>query len=421
VVLTHANVLANVRACCRRFGVRREDCLPALLPHHHAFPLTTTVVLPLFAGARMAVGDARSPRTADFLRRVRPTVLAGVPRVFESLVSGIERTARRQGRLAQLRKLEAFCGAFKNLTALNPAPFVFRGLHRKVFGGTQFRFGVSGGARLSPDLARRCFRLGIPLVQGWGMTELSPVGTVQEFSSWKFVGTRYYERNAGSIGTPLPKTRIRLRDVPDQNIRVERDGKGEMLVGGPQVMEGYHGQEPHGEKWLPTGDIARRDWRGRYWICGRVKHVIVLAGGKKVFPEEDLGDALAGCDLIDEYTVRAIQSGEKEKIGIIIKPDADAVREEGIEDFPTLYSALKRQIDSALEGKPPYMRLYDFCLTEREDGEFAGLVKNSMREPAPLKNPFHPERSWSEARNRERPLDLNPDNGSKTIEKETGE
>jgi len=412
VMLTHANVLFNVRACIKRFGVRQDDCLPALLPHHHAYPLTTTVVVPLFAGARMPIGDVRDRRIGDFLRAARPTVLVGVPRVFEALVAGVENAARRQGALDALRRGEAVSAAVKRWLGVNVGKILFRGLHKRLFGGTQLRFCISGGARLKRETALRYLRLGIPIMQGWGMTELSPVGAVQPYRGLRFWLTRHYERLAGSIGLPLEGTEINLVDVPAQNVYLDRDGRGEMVVRGPHVMAGYY-RDPAATRQilsdagLRTGDIARRDAGGNYFIVGRAKHVIVLPGGKKVFPEDDMAEELAACPSIEQAVVRAVTDAKgRETIGIIVKPRAEAIRERGVGTVGELYALLKDEITWALRDKPDYMRRFELCLTELRDGRFQDLVQTGMKEPCPLKNEFRFETSYSVNCERQDPLEL---------------
>jgi long-chain acyl-CoA synthetase len=412
VMLTHASILSNVRACVARFGVRDDDCLPALLPHHPAYPLTTTVVVPLYAGARMPIGDIRDRSVGEFLRASRPTVLVGVPRLFEALLSALDGAARREGALGRLRRAEALSGAVKRWAGVNIGRALFRGLHRRLFGGAQLRLCISGGARLKRETALRYFRLGIPLMQGWGMTELSPVGAVQPCSWVRFHFTRYYERQAGSIGPPLDGTGIRLIDVPEQDVCVDRDGRGEMVAWGPHVMAGYY-RDPETtsrmlcEDGLRTGDMARRDAEGNYFIVGRAKHVIVLPGGKKVFPEEDLCEDLARCPLIEEFAVRAITDRHgTETIGIILKPNAEALRGRGPATVGELFALLKREMDNALKDKPDYMRRFDFCLTELRDGRFSELVKTGMKEPCPLKNQFRVETAYSTCCDSHERLDL---------------
>lgn len=414
VVLTHANILFNVRACCARLRVTPDDCFPALLPYHHAFPLTTTIVLPIYAGARVPVGDVRDRQTAELLRAARPTVLITVPRVLESLLAGVERAVRRDGKLERLRRAERLSGALKKWTGLNLGRLIFRGLHRRLFGGSQLRLCMSGGARVAPRTIAQYLKMGIPVLQGWGMTETSPVGTVQPYSARKFYFTRHYENLAGSIGTPLDGTEISLIDVPEQNVRVARDGRGEMVVRGPHVMAGYY-KDPEAtdrikcEAGLRTGDIARRDAAGNFFIVGRAKHVIVLPGGKKVFPEEDLNDALASCPCIEEFAVRAVSdAGGEEKIGIIIKPDAGVLLQRGAATVGGLYQLIKDEITEALSAKPDYMKKFDFCLTELRDGVFCDLVKSGMKEPSPLKNEFRFETAYSTNSDSEERIDLAP-------------
>ncbi|MFO7955595.1 MAG: AMP-binding protein [Candidatus Brocadiia bacterium] len=407
VELTHRNVIFDVDRSCRRFGVTPDDRLPAMLPYHHAYPLTTTVVLPLYAGASLAVGDIRDRRSRILLRESRPTVVVGVPRVFESIMDSIRSTANRTGRLGRFEAACRLARLVKQWTNLNLGRVLFRGLHVRLFGGQQLRFCVSGGARVSPDLLRQFFVLGIPVVQGWGMSEISPVGAVQDFSTARFYFTRHYERKAGSIGRPLDDTDISFTQSSVEELSFDLEHWGEMVVSGPHVMRGYH-KDPEGTErqmldgGVRTGDIARRDHEGDLYIVGRVKHVIVLANGKKVFPEEDLEEPLSECETIEEFAVRPItdQSGS-ERIGIIVRPALEQVRE--AETMGELYRLIKRDIDEALARGPGYLRHYSFCLTKWTGSEFEELVKTGMGDPSPLRNEFVRERSHAAMRDSKEP------------------
>jgi len=415
VVLTHRNLIFNVRTCCEAMKVYEHDRLPALLPFHHAYPLTATIILPLLAGATLVVGDARSRQTRDLLPACRPTVLVGVPRLFESLLDSVRSTAWRSGREAKLQRAASLSARIKKWTGLNVGKLLFRSLHRQLFGGGQLRFCVSGGARLSPQLQREYMKLGILIMQGWGMTELSPVGTMQRFSRFRFYFTRYYERAAGSIGRPLDGTEVLLEGEGDAS---DLPGGmpaecGEMIVSGPHVMEGYLRDPDETRKWktargLKTGDMAWRNRDGDLFIMGRTKHVIVLPNGKKVFPELDLHDGLKACPGIDEFLVKAIPDGEGgERIGIIVRPDMDFVHGSGISTWDKLYETLRRQILSALEGKPAYLKNFDFCLTEYDGEAFAELVKSMMKEPT-AKNRFVAERSYTRNKGRPEAIETRP-------------
>lgn len=401
VELTHGNVIFDVRACCRRFGVAPEDCLPALLPYHHAYPLTTTVVLPAYAGARMAVGDITDRRSRGLLRKCRPTVFVGVPRVFESIMDSVRAAVARSGRLAGFERARALSALVKRALGVNLGRALFRRLHRELFGGLQLRFCVSGGARISPRLLREYFLLGIPIVQGWGMSELSPVGAVQHFRHAGFYFRRYYERKTGSIGTPLDGTEMLLAKSDYVEASANGADQGEIVARGPHVMRGYHKDpartaQQMTEQGLRSGDIARRDKDGDLYVIGRIKHVIVLPSGKKVFPEQDLDEELSRCPTIQEFAVRPIEAESgREKIGIVIRPNLDELKARGVRTLGELYAAIKKDVDRALADKPHYMKEYDFCLTPWRDHHYAEVSKTAMGEPSPLKTPFDPETAYS--------------------------
>ena len=410
VELTHGNVIFDTHRCRDRIRVLPNECVPALLPYHHGFPLTTTVVLPLLAGARAVAGDVKGRGMRDLLRLCRPTVLVGVPRVFESILQSIRSTAARAGKLSAFERACRAVRTVKGLTGVNVGKLIFRRLHLRLFGGLQLRFCVTGGARVPVGVLRDYFLLGIPLLQGWGMTELSPVAAVQGFSRVRFYVTRHYERKAGSIGAALPGTTVTLMPDPEEAAPPGAGERGEMVVSGPHVMRGYH-REPEltarhmAAGGLRTGDIARRDADGDIYIIGRIKHVIVLASGKKVFPEDDLEEDLSRCPTIEEFIVRPIaDEGGAEKIGIVVRPAIGELSARGVATLGGLYAAVKRDIDDALRDKPAYMRRYDFCLTQWADGEYAELVKTALGDPSPLKNAFEPARAHSTMKDSDRPV-----------------
>jgi long-chain acyl-CoA synthetase len=410
VVLTHRNVLSNARMCCRRFDVRSHDCVAAFLPYHHAFPLTTTVVVPLYAGARVAIGDFTSPRARRLLPQCRPTLLVGVPRVFESLLAGVKRAARDAGRGALLEVLRSVSRGVNRLTGVNVGRLLLAPLHRRVFGGLQLRFCVSGGARLRPETVRQYATLGIPLLQGWGMTELSPVAAAQDFCPWTFYLTRRYERRAGSVGRPLAGPRVRVVKSENPGIGDRRRGIGELVVQGPQVMEKYldapeataRRKTDYG---LRSSDLALRDERGELRLVGRTQHVIVLPSGKKVFPQQDLHDELASCRCVDEFTIMAVETDDgHERIGMVIRPDVEVLCDAGVRTLGGAYRFVRRRILEALEDKPDYVKNLDICLTRFDGDEFAELDKNAAGEPCPAKNEFTMERSYGRMKESERPL-----------------
>jgi hypothetical protein len=132
--------------------------------------------------------------------------------------------------------------------------------------------------------------------------------------------------------------------------------------------------------------------------------VIVLPSGKKVFPEQDLEEELAHCPTVEEFAIRAVGDEERgERIGIIIRPDIEVLRERGVTNLSGLYGAIKADIDEALGEKPDYMKQYDFCLTAWGAGAYSELVKSAMGDPCPLKNAFTPETAYSRRKGSDEP------------------
>jgi long-chain acyl-CoA synthetase len=279
VMLTHRNVLANVRALLTVLPVSEADTFLSFLPLSHTLERTCGYYLPMAAGATVAF--ARSiPALMDDLQTIRPTVLVSVPRIYEraytALLEQVGRRALTRAALSLAVRLgwEHFERAQRNPAAARPT-FLERLLDARVAAPLRARFGgrvraaVTGGAAIPEPVARTFLALGLPLLQGYGMTESAPV-----------VSCNVPEDNdPSSVGRALPGVEVRLG---------ERD---ELLVRGPNVMPGYwqrpeetaQALDPDG--WLRTGDQARfRD--GRIYISGRIKDIIVTSTGEKIAPAD---------------------------------------------------------------------------------------------------------------------------------------
>lgn len=304
VMLTHRNVVANVRAVLERVSPRADDVFLSFLPLSHTFERTAGYYLPMAAGS--CVVYARSvPLLAEDLKIVRPTVLISVPRIYERV------HARLHERLAptpwKLRLLEAAQARgwrrFRAAQGLPPPPaedgqsagswrwLPWPLLRRLVaqpllaqFGG-RVRVAVSGGAPLSPAIARCFLGLGLPLLQGYGMTETSPVVAVNLPD----------DNDPATVGRPLPGWEVRI------------GGNRELQVRGPAVMKGYWKRAEDttrildAEGWLSTGDQAELV-DGRIRILGRIKEIIVTSTGEKV-PPGDLEQAITGDPLFEQAFV----------------------------------------------------------------------------------------------------------------------
>lgn len=296
VMLSHRNVLSDVAAALQVVDCYAEDVFLSFLPFSHTLERTAGYYLPMMAGAAVAFARSISQLGED-LQVVRPTVLVAVPRVFERIYARL--LDQVQGRPAPVRWLFrlAIAAGWRQFehgqgrAAWHPLVLLAPGLRRLVAGPVRARLGgrlritVSGGAPLSGEVARLFLGLGLPLLQGYGLTETSPVVSVNSLAV----------NDPASVGLALPGVEVSLG---------ERD---ELLVRGPIVMQGYwrHPEATQAildaQGWLHTGDQARLDGR-RITITGRIKDILVLSNGEKVAPV-DLEQAICLDPLFEQALV----------------------------------------------------------------------------------------------------------------------
>jgi long-chain acyl-CoA synthetase len=275
VMLSHGNILANVEQCRSTGMALTSDLFLSILPLSHMFERTGGYYLPLAIGAKVAYCRAIA-RIADDLLSQAPTAIFAVPRIFERFQARIEQ-ALASSPLKQ--KLFAACVARGYRVATRSGSWLDRlvaPLLRRLVGapvlarlGGRLRLAVVGGAALDPELARTFIGLGLPMLQGYGMTEASPVISVN----------RDDDNVPESVGPPLPGIEVRLGE------------NNELLARGANIMLGYW-ENPEATRaaltddgWLRTGDIAEiKD--GKIYIRGRAKDILVLSNGEKLPPQD---------------------------------------------------------------------------------------------------------------------------------------
>lgn len=305
VMLTHHNVISDVKAVLERIAPTAEDVFLSFLPLSHTFERTGGYYLPIAAGS--CVAYARSvPQLAEDLKTVRPTVLVSVPRIYERIHAKLlEKLSPTPWKMqlyeaAQNKGWARFCAAQGLPTptpdansqaagwmAALPWP-VLQALVAKPllaqFGG-RVRVAVSGGAPLSPTIAKCFLGLGLPLIQGYGMTETAPVVSVNALD----------DNDPACVGKALPGVEVRIGE------------NRELQVRGPIVMKGYWKRPEDTAKilsadgWLGTGDQAEIV-NGRIYIKGRIKEIIVTSTGEKI-PPGDLELALLADPLLEQAFV----------------------------------------------------------------------------------------------------------------------
>lgn len=315
VVLSNRNLVSNVEMCRRRVPFLETDTFLSLLPLHHTYATTCNLLAPLSTGATIFFG--RSLKSRDIredIAREGVTIICGVPLLFEKMAATIERriAERPAHERFLLRATAPSIAALGRITRRNVARALFR---RKLAadGLASLRFSISGAAALKDDVDRSLSMIGIRVLQGYGMTEASPVVSVNPLG-----GAR-----RGTIGPPLPGVDVRIAEPDD-------GGAGEILVRGPNVMVGYLDNprataEVLRDGWLHTGDIGKLDRNGYLTFIGRRKSVIVTAGGKNVYADE-IEAALNGCWCILESIVLPTKDRKgNEQVGAIVVPDYEAI------------------------------------------------------------------------------------------------
>jgi long-chain acyl-CoA synthetase len=267
VRLSHANVHSNVVAASRCAHIDSSDRFLSLLPLSHMMEITGGFLLPLYSGATIVLPRVLAAQEIlDAMATEKVTALIAVPRLFRNIMLGLEKRFSQGGPAMR---------AYRAFLRIMPVPVrrVVNFPIRRRLGG-RIKAWISGGSRLDPEIARYFRELGIPLRQGYGLTETSPVISLQE----------NFEPVIDSVGRPLEGVEVRVHD-PD------RSGSGELWVRGPNVMLGYvdEGQTREvmvEENWFRTGDLARLDSSGNIVLTGRSKRLIVTEAGKNVYPEE---------------------------------------------------------------------------------------------------------------------------------------
>ena len=308
VMLTHNNVASNVRACRIVFDIGDTDNTVSFLPLSH---ILQRMVDYLFFWVGCTIGYPRSMETlvAD-MKVLRPTVVVSVPRIYEKIYNGVMQARGLKKTLVGWAVGVADRVADLRLEGREPTGMLalkYRIADRLVFSkvknavGGRIRFFVSGGGPLAPELNRFFYSIGMTILEGYGLTETSPVTNVNTLDHFRI----------GTVGKPVPGTEIRIAE------------DGEILVRGPQVMKGYYdrpdetAQVMDAEGWFATGDIGELDAEGFLTITDRKKDIIVTAGGKNVAPQP-IENRLKTHPLVEQV----VMIGDRRKyVSLLVVPD----------------------------------------------------------------------------------------------------
>lgn len=357
VMLSQGNLAANLMAMTSIFLVRPEDRFLMVLPIHHTYACTCGFLCPLFTGA--SVHFARSLKTVvEDMQQVRATMLLSVPLMFDKVFKRIHKG------ISEKKLLSLMIGPIIRATDIlqligwkSSKRQVFKEMHEK-FGGN-VRVFISGGAAQDPTVAKGLREFGFSFVQGYGLTETSPILALNQIDNFK----------DEAAGLPLPGTDVRI-ESPNS------EGVGEIWAKGPNVMLGYYKnpdatRNAFSDGWFKTGDLGKIDEDGFLVICGRMKNVIISKTGKNVYPEE-LEDLLNR----SPYVLESFVYGEADKkldeiIAAQIVADAEAfIILAELKKIPItrelISETIAEEIEKANGTLPVYKQIRKFYIRDHE-------------------------------------------------------
>ena len=386
VMLTHRNLVSNLIDSSGHLEVGEQDTVLSVLPLSHVFE-RQAMYMYLYHG--MAVYFAESLQTVGAnLQEVRPTILVGVPRLFEKIYQRIQEHAAAAGKFAETLLAWSVSVAREYAHHFNdhtPLPATLKVQHalaaklvfskwRQAFGG-RIRLLLSGGAALSEDLASIYIGAGIPIIQGYGLTETSPVISASTFEDYRI----------GTVGKAIPHVEIRIAD------------DGEIEVRGPNVMRGYYNKPEEtrasftDDGWFKTGDIGRIDSDGYLRITDRKKELFKTSGGKYIAPAP-IEEAIKRSRFVNQVV---LVGAERKFPAALVVPVWEQLESycklKGIEVeshgelcvHPRIIDLLQRQIDALTPDLARYEKIKKVALLENEfsieGGELTPTLKIKRR------------------------------------------
>ena len=364
VMLSHRNLCSDVLIAQPYLEVCPSDIFFSVLPIHHTYECTCTMLEGIFMGASMAFCRGLKYITKD-MQMVHPTFLLAVPLIYEKFYNTIQKTLKKQGQDKLVNALFA-ANNYTSKVGLNIAKPIANKIMAQ-FGGNIDMF-IAGGARVDPKVLAFFRSMGIPCLQGYGLTETSPMVALNP-DQWK------YMRNE-SAGKIFQFTEWKIVDK-------DEEGNGEICFRGPQVMMGYY-KNPEAtaacmeDGWFHTGDVGYVDADDYVYITGRRKNVIIAANGKNVFPEE-LEEKIARSPYIEECMVWADEDSEDRMargIYVTLRTDRENVKEalgDRADDEGAVRALISSEIDKLNAHWPDWKRVRHIVIKKGEFNKTTGM------------------------------------------------
>ncbi len=356
VMLSHKNLVSDIMSVCSVLYIDDKDSTLCMLPLHHTYACTTSFLLMLYNGCRISFIEGLK-HIAKNMKETSPTILLAVPLLLESMYKKVWENINKSKATARKAKIALFISDLAyNLLGIDIRRKLFKQIHDNI--GGKVRLIISGAAAIDPEVSKGFRSFGIAMLQGYGLTECSPIVTVNQLEKYR----------DGSIGLPLPIDEVMI-------YKPNKEGIGELIVKGDNVMLGYFENKLATEKvirdgWFFTGDLGKMNKEGFFSITGRKKNVIVTKNGKNIYPEE-VEAYLDKSPFIAESMVygKDDEASEETFVYAMIVPSMDVIREK-LEKTEVTQDEVFRIIDIEVKNvnrnMPLYKRIRRFTIREEE-------------------------------------------------------
>ncbi len=353
VMLSHSNLVSDCYLAQANLTVYPTDVFYALLPIHHSYTMLAVFIEAISTGAEIVFGKKMVVKQIlKDLKEAQVTMFLGVPLLFNKLLNGILKGVREKGALAfgLISFLMGVSGAIKKIFKVNPGKKIFHSILDKA-SLSSIRICISGGGPLAPSVFKKYNELGIDFIQGYGLTETSPILTLNPKEHYK----------VDSVGKIIPRVEMKILDPNEEGI-------GEIAVKGPMVMQGYYKMPEETAEvftqdgWFKTGDLGYMDEENYVYLTGRAKNLIVTEGGKNVYPEE-IENRFQLYMEIDQILVRGYHEKGEESVELIealVYPEQDWLKKladtEGAA-YKTAEARMQAIVDEVNQKLLPYQKI----------------------------------------------------------------
>lgn len=356
VMLSHKNICSNIVSVCSTVHVDSSDSCLSILPLHHTYECTIGFLTLIYCGACIAFNEGLK-HIAKNLKEVSPTIIVVVPLILENMYKKIwEQAGKKRGMTTKLKVALSVSNALLKTCRIDIRRKLFKQIHENI--GGKVRLLITGAAAIDPNVSKGFGKMGIKVLQGYGLTECSPL----------VAGNRDSISKDDSVGLPIPDVSVRIDNLDEK-------GVGEIVAKGDNVMLGYFEDEETTKRvlkdgWFYTGDLGYIDKNGLLYIVGRSKNVIVTKNGKNIFPEE-VEAYINKSPFVQESMVwgKYDEDSGETYVNAQIFPNFDAIKEKlrvaniSLDEVTRLFKDIIKNVNKSM---PMYKRVREFTIRETE-------------------------------------------------------